>query len=60
MAERASRMVGDLVRVASKAETTNDSIEVRRSRDLWLLLSIDGDGRRSMRQFRTLVYPRRT
>ena len=27
-----------------------------RSRDLWLLLSIDGDGRCSVRQFRTLWY----
>ena len=37
MAERAARMVGDLTQVASKADKTNGSIEVRRSRALWLL-----------------------
>ena len=47
MAERASRMVGDLVRAASKAGTMNGSIDVRRSRDLCLILSIDGDCLRS-------------
>ena len=37
MTERAARMVGDLIQVASKAGETNGSIEVRRSRALWLL-----------------------